>query len=185
MTDLFNTKDLLTVATADQAVVGTKGFFGDNLSNLIVKVKQGKVETLTDVTPDVAYCFESNDDLHYVFFLPIDKVEKPYRALESREKSFNLFLPADKVKEVEENEKKWRAFEDFNEFKIWTGKSVGSVIVYKDKLTNDELEAVITRSKLYEDFVEIGAVEYTFKELFDQWEWLNPRNEWVPFGVKK
>jgi hypothetical protein len=96
---------------------------------------------------------------------------------------FGLFLPADKVKEVEE--KKWRAFKDFNEFKFWTGKGVGSVIIYRDKLTNDELEAVITRSKLYENFVEIGAVEYTFKELFDQWEWLSNRNEWQPFGVEE
>ena len=52
-------------------------------------------------------------------------------------------------------------------------------------LTDDEIEAVITRSKLYENFVEIGAVEYTFKELFDQWEWLSKGNEWKPFGVEE
>lgn len=89
----------------------------------------------------------------------------------------------DAVSEVEEP-KKWRPFENFSEFRCWTGKGVGSVIVYRDKLTNDELEAVIIRSKLYENFVEIGAVEYTFKELFNQWEWLSNRNEWQPFGIK-
>ena len=98
--------------------------------------------------------------------------------------TWGLCLPADKVIEVEEP-KKWRPFENFNEFKFWTGKGVGSVIVYRDKLTNDELEAVITRSKLYENFVEIGAVEYTFKGLFDQWEWLSDRNEWQRFGVEE
>ena len=63
MTNLFDTKDLLTIATADQAVIGTKGFFGDNLSTLIEKVKLGRVEILADVIPDVTYCFQSTSCL--------------------------------------------------------------------------------------------------------------------------
>ena len=42
MTELFDVKDLLTVATADQAEINTKGYFGDNLSTLIEKVREGK-----------------------------------------------------------------------------------------------------------------------------------------------
>lgn len=97
MTDLFDTKDLLTVATVEQAEVGTKGYFGDNLSNLIERVRQGKVETLTDVIPDVTYCFESNNDLHYVFFLPSGKVkekvkEPVYRPFYNLDELFDFFL---------------------------------------------------------------------------------------------
>ena len=74
MTELFDVKDLLTVATADQAEINTKGYFGDNLSTLIEKVKLGRVEILADVIPDVTYCFQSNNALHHAFFLPADRV---------------------------------------------------------------------------------------------------------------
>ena len=98
MTDLFNTKDLLTVATVDQAEINTKGYFGDNLSNLIEKVRQGKVETLTDVMPNEAYCFGVNEDSYYIFFLPEDKVkekvkEPVYRPFYNLDELFNFFYP--------------------------------------------------------------------------------------------
>lgn len=96
MTDLFNTKDLLTVATVDQAEINTKGYFGDNLSNLIEKVRQGKVETLTDVMPNEAYCFGVNEDSYYIFFLPEDKVkekEPTYRPFNCLDELFNFFFP--------------------------------------------------------------------------------------------
>ena len=98
MTNLFNTKDLLTVATVDQAVIGTKGYFGDNLSSLIEKVRQGKVETLIDVIPDVTYCFRSNSELHYIFFLPADRIENKvkepvYRPIKTIDELFNFLIP--------------------------------------------------------------------------------------------
>lgn len=97
MDKLFDTKDLLTVATVDQAEINTNGYFGDNLSTLIEKVRQGEVETLTDVTPDVTYCFESNNDLNYMFFLPADKVKKShtytYRPLANLEELLEFLVP--------------------------------------------------------------------------------------------
>lgn len=100
MTKLFDNKDLLTVATAEQAVIGAKGYFGDNLSTLIEKVRQGKVETLTDVITNVTYCFRSNSELHYIFFLPADKVNQPakekekvYREIRNIDDLSNLLQP--------------------------------------------------------------------------------------------
>jgi len=98
MTKLFDNKNLLTVATAEQAVIGTKGYFGDNLSTLIEKVRQGKVETLIDVITNVTYCFRSNSELHYTFFLPADKVNQPakkkaYREIRNINDLFNLLQP--------------------------------------------------------------------------------------------
>lgn len=163
----FDKKDVYSWSNAEKArqYMRKEGYFADSIAELDCKIQGEYKNILTDIfasDTDRASCPFGNDD----------------------EETWSLFLPTEKVKEVEEP-KKWRAFKDFNEFKFWTGKKVGSVIVYRDKLTNDELEAVITRSKLYENFVEIGAVEYTFKELFDQWEWLSNRNEWQPFGVEE
>lgn len=98
MAKLFDNKDLLTVATADQAELNTKGYFGDNLSTLIENVRQGKIETLIDVIPDVTYCFGSNSELHYTFFLPADKVNQPakkkaYREIRDINDLFNLLQP--------------------------------------------------------------------------------------------
>ena len=98
MTKLFDNKDLLTIATAEQAVIGAKGYFGDNLSTLIDKIRQGKVETLLDVISNVTYCFRSNSELHYTFFLPADKVNKPakkkaYREIRDIDDLLNLLQP--------------------------------------------------------------------------------------------
>ena len=106
---LFDSKDILTVATADQAVVGTKGYFGDNLVNLIADVRQGKVETLTDVTPDVTYCFESNNDLHYIFFLPADRVKnkvKVYRPIKTIDELYNFLVSSVVVDDYNNRETK-------------------------------------------------------------------------------
>ena len=92
--DTFDTKDLLTVATVDHAEINTKGYFGDNLSNLIEKIRQGKVETLTDVMPNEAYCFGVDEDSYYIFFLPADKVKEPvYRPFNCLDELFNFFFP--------------------------------------------------------------------------------------------
>ncbi len=160
----FDKKDVYSWSNAEEAKthIGKTGYFNNDFESIKRAIELGGPAVLDRVDTNSIWCFKA---------LGVSLC-------------FGLFLPADKVKEVEEP-KKWRAFKDFNEFKILTNKSIGSVIVYKDKLTNDELEAVITRSKLYENFVEIGAVQYTFKELFDQWEWLDKDGHWQPFGVEE
>lgn len=173
MTELFNVKDLLTVATADQAEINTKGYFGDNLSNLIEKVRQGKVEILTDVIPDVTYCFESNNDLHYVFFLPIDKVEKPYRALESLDELFNLFYSCSSDSVYNQTEK--------------AEILVGRKIVLKDKILKRIRVMVIQSVEFSEDSNDNSNVYlncFSLNELFNTYE-IQVNDEWVPFGIEK
>ena len=102
MTDLFNRKDILTIATADKAVIGTKGFFGDNLNNIIDAVKQNKIRTLSYVDMLATYNFWSNEEMNYMFFLPLDKVNKVnnvknkepvYRPIKTIEELFNFLIP--------------------------------------------------------------------------------------------
>ena len=102
MNDLFNRKDILTIATADKAVIGTKGFFGDNLNNIIDAVKQNKIRTLSYVDMLATYNFWSNEEMNYMFFLPLDKVnvnnvnnvkKSSYRQLNNIDELFNFLIP--------------------------------------------------------------------------------------------
>ena len=176
MTELFDVKDLLTVATADQAEINTKGYFGDNLSTLIEKVKLGRVEILADVIPDVTYCFQSNNALHHALFLPADRVEKPYRALESIDELFDFFYSSGSdgvYKQTEQTEK--------------AEILVGRKIVLKDKILKRIRVMVIQSVEFSEDSDDNSNVYlncFSLNELFNTYE-IQIKNEWVPFGVKK
>ena len=173
MTELFDVKDLLTVATADQAEINTKGYFGDNLSTLIEKVKLGRVEILADVIPDVTYCFQSNNNLHHTFFLPIDKVEKPYRALESIDELFDFFHSWGSDGIYKQTEK--------------AENLVGRKIVLKDKILKRIRVMVIQSIEFSEDSDDNSNVYlncFSLNELFNTYEILID-DEWVPFGIKK
>lgn len=183
MTDLFDTKDLLTVATVDQAEVGTKGYFGDNLSNLIERIKLGKVETLIDVMPDVTYCFQSNNDLHYVFFLPADRVEKPYRALESFEELFDFLMPNCDRNHLYDVDGKKVNFDQCLQAKLL----IGTKIALKDKITKRIRVMVIQSVEYSSDSNDNSNVYlncFSLNELFNTYE-IQIKNEWVPFGIKK
>ena len=102
MNDLFNRKDILTIATADKDVIGTKGFFGDNLNNIIDAIKQNKIRTLSYVDMLATYNFWSNEEMNYMFFLPLDKVNKVnnvknkepvYRPIKTIDELFNFLIP--------------------------------------------------------------------------------------------
>lgn len=172
MNGLFDVKDLLTVATANQAEINTKGYFGDNLSNLIEKVRQGKVEILADVIPDVTYCFKSNNDLHYVFFLPVDRVEKPYRALKNIDELFSFLMPDTENQNIDRHQK--------------AQLLLGEQITLRRK--EDNFIKVITIHEI--DFYDNDDSEdsylniYLVNELFHYYEILID-GEWQPFGVKE
>ena len=177
MTELFDVKDLLTVATADQAVVGTKGFFGDNLVNLIADVRQGKVETLTDVTPDVTYCFESNNDLHYIFFLPADRVKnkvKVYRPIKTIDELFRFLTPDFEIRNNEKSNR-YKKVETLLRRKI----------TIRRKEDNFIKVMVITDIYFYDndDNNDIYLNGDLLKYLFCKYEILR-NGEWQPFGIK-
>ena len=172
MDKLFDSKDILTVATADQAVVGTKGFFGDNLVNLIADIRQGKVETLTDVTPDVTYCFESNNDLNYMFFLPSGKVkekvkEPVYRPIKTIDELYN-FLVSSVVDDYNTLDKVVDIFSLVFELK---GKNSGYIYFRKF-------------SRIYSTNNAIVLDDCSLDYYFQNYE-IKQNGEFVPFGVKE
>ena len=179
MTDLFDTKDLLTVATVEQAVIGTKGFFGDNLVNLIADVRQGKVETLTDVMPNEAYCFGINDDSYYLFFLPEKKVkekvkEPVYRPFYNLDELFNFFYP-EFIKDK---------FCDQTEIALFF---LGKPLVLKNRyhnlikvMTIREVDFIDNCSGDGGDNIELNCC--TLLYLFNNFE-IKKDGEFVPFGI--
>lgn len=173
MNDLFNRKDILTIATADKAVIGTKGFFGDNLVNLIADVRQGKVETLTDVTPDVTYCFESNNDLHYIFFLPTDRVKnkvKVYRPIKTIDELYNFLVSSVVV------------VDDYNNTLDKVGVIFSSVFELKGK--NSGYTYFRKFSRIYSTNNAIVLDDCSLEYYFQNFE-IKKNGEWVPFGVKE
>lgn len=172
MTELFDVKDLLTVATTDQAEINTKGYFGDNLSTLIEKVRQGEVETLTDVTPDVTYCFESNNDLNYMFFLPSGKVkekvkEPVYRPIKTIDELYN-FLVSSVVDGYNTLDKVGVIFCSVFELK---GKNSGYIYFRKF-------------SRIYSSNNAIVLDDCSLEYYFQNYE-IKKDGEWQPFGIKE
>lgn len=173
MTDLFDTKDLLTVATVDQAEINTKGYFGDNLSNLIEKVRQGRVEILIDVIPDVTYCFKSNNDLHYVFFLPEDKVKKKvkepvYRPIKTIDELYNFLVSSVVV-------------DDYNNTLDKVGVIFSSVFELKGK--NSGYTYYRKFSHIYSTNNAIVLDDCTLEHYFNNFE-IKQNGEFVPFGIE-
>lgn len=168
MTDLFNTKDLLTVATVDQAEINTKGYFGDNLSNLIEKVRLGKVETLTDVMSNDAYCFGVNEDSYYIFFLPEKKVKKKvkesvYRPIRTIDELFNFLIPAFDADTYEKAEL------------ILCG-----MYELKDKLTGNICYKRFSQIYISDKYIRLDGCN--LEHLFKMYE-IKKDGEFVPFGI--
>lgn len=166
MTDLFNNEDVLTLLTADQAVIGTKGYFGDNLHDLINAIKHSSIKTLLDIDTDEIYCFES--DYKYVFFLPIDKVknkEPTYRPLKNIDELFNFLIPDIDV-DCDTSEKVKCILCRIYELK---GKQTG-YIYYK----------TFTRILLSDDNIRLD--ECTLEHFFENYE-IKKDGEFVPFGI--
>ena len=183
MTELFDIKDLLTVATADQAEINTKGYFGDNLSNLIEKVRQGNVETLTDVIPDVTYCFESNNDLHYVFFLPADKkVKEPvYRPIKTIDELFNFLMTNFNKDNVYDS--------NGNKIKVDTNKKAEYLLGRKITLKgfNNQTKVTLIQDIVFSSDDPDGNIIYlnylSLEYLFKNFE-IKKGGKFVPFGVR-
>lgn len=72
----FDPNKALTCVTADQARVGMKGYFADNLSSLRSNFIQKNVQTLTRIYSDESCTrFEADNYIGYVLFYPIEGVE--------------------------------------------------------------------------------------------------------------
>lgn len=147
--------------------IGKKGFFGDDLRELKDAIDNKKYSILTEIYPKVA---ENYDDFLFC---------------EDGCTYFRYFLPADKVKEVEEP-KKWRAFRTYDELKE-NGLDLGFNLAYRRKDNREQRNiGKIIGFQLVDNklTISIGPNTFSLNQLFNEYERYDEL-EWKPFGVKE
>ena len=159
----FDRKDVYSWANCEEAkqYIGKLGFYSNNFPTLKTKVKNCEPKELIAVNDYGIGCF----------------------IFDSTDSGYGLFLPLDKVKEVEET-KKWREFRTFEEFVLAVGL-IGCHVRYRLKADKDnEFLAIVNGFNYKAQSITINAVRYTFNELFDKFE-LFKNQKWQPFGVEE
>lgn len=158
----FDKKDVFTCVNADEAkqYINQAGYFANQLKDFLTEFSAGAL-VLTDVQENEYRPFVS--DGHGAAL---------------------LFLPAAKVKEVEE--KKWRPFNCIEEVFVTFNKDVGSFITYRTKdfplRTITTTIIGYTKEKNKEDQIQIGAGMIELSNCFEGIEIWNGK-DWQPFGV--
>ena len=183
MSDLFDKKDVLTGITADQAIVGTKGYFGGCLRTIDYNVEQDNVHRLCAVNEDETSCFTDEEGLDYLFFLPVDKVKKSCRALESFEELFDFLMPNCNTNFLYSEDGKKVDFDQCEKAKVL----IGTKIVLKDKITKRIRVMVIQSVEFSSDSSDNSNVYlncFSLNELFNTYE-IQINDEWVPFGIER
>lgn len=159
-------KDVFSWSNAEDAkqYIGKKGYFADNLNDLQECVSNNNFQTLfsLDLDPET--------DVDSIF--SITEIDYKYA----------LFIPAEKVKEVEEP-KKYRPFKNADEFRDYLGFNfiVNLSIKIEEKITSERYELAII------GFFTNGLVlpiycDLTFEELFSKFN-ICIDGKWQPFGV--
>ena len=165
----FDRKDVYSWSNAEDAkqYIGEKGYFGDSIAELDCKIQGVFKNILTDI-------FASDTDRASIPFGNND------------EETWSLFIPTDKVKEVEE--KKYRPFETIEEF-VKTIGDIGTIITYREKKEpSQEMRGIFT-GYMWDRacrgwILGLGATLYRLENLFELAEY-KYKNEWQPFGVEE
>ena len=173
MSDLFNKEDVLTGITADQAVVGTKGYFGGGLRTIAYNVEQDNVHRLCAINEDETSCFTDEEGLDYLFFLPADRVknkvkEPVYRPIKTIDELFNFLIP------------------DFDADAYGTYEKVVLTLLkiyeLKEKLTGNICYRRFSQIYLSDNYIRLD--ECNLEHLFKTYE-IKKDDEFVPFGIKE
>jgi len=174
---LFDKEDVFNETNAEDAklYLGKEGYFVDVLYKNLNEWKKGILDKILDKSVEDTTIYPS---------YPFVKLKTQGDTVTN----FRFFLPADKVKEVEEP-KKYRPFRTTEEFSNVTGKRIGSILKFKyvDK-------DVCYYTRMYTGFhflengniyIELGSEAYSLEQLYNYYEWLDEHGEWQPFGVEE
>ena len=170
----FKKEDVFSWANCEEAIqyIDLKGYFADNIQELKrdVERRNGAYYELVEIRPEY--------EVSHVF--------RPRGC----EIAYGLFLPVDRVKEVQE-EKKWRAFKNSKELAdtlgVETESLLGSKITWRNKGTIRTVgQSLIINvfSNNGESCISLGFVNYSMEKSFFELE-LNKDGVWQPFGVKE
>lgn len=171
----FDIKNIKSWANRKDVKIGAKGYFFNKISDLndIEHIGYSKIESIND---NQANCFSST-----AFY-----------------GAFSFFLPLDAVKK-DKPEKKYRPFKDLYEFykllsiSPFTKKEFCNEYLLKFSFTYREKilpqivsSVVITRIDVGSDNDPCSTFinRKDLKDWFDNYEIMNSKGEWLPFGVE-
>lgn len=165
----FDIKDVKSWYNRHDVKVGDKGYFADSIEEL--KTEDNRTRMIDAIFDDDASCFRTPSN-RYSFFLPLDAVKA---------------------------DKKYRPFKDLYEFHIFLSKSpftkkefhneflLRFSFTYREKAVPQiATTVVITRIDfgLDNDPHSTFVNRKDFKDWFDNYELMNNKGKWVPFGVE-
>ncbi len=162
MSKSFDKKDVFSWANCEEAkrYIGMNGYFAHTLSQLTDRIQKSDFNHLEKICDFNTNCFCRSGDGVMCYW--------------------SMFLPADKVKEVEE-EKKYRAYKNFDEFDHAVGDIVHLRLKHKH---SSEYIYLITGFNYNQNSISINGVMGNFENFFDMYEIFNGKG-WQPFGVKE
>lgn len=187
MEKLFEKEDVLTNITAEQAALGTPGYFGDTLSDLYTAIELRAVMTLSSVDQAKAYCFKTNNDQdQYTLFLPLGRVKKShtytYRPLANLEELLEFLVPDVDVNAVCDNAGNDDEIIRYEKAKLLLGKQ----ITIRQKFGYYSYVVIIQSVDFYgkaDNSKDIYINNMSPDYLFECYEILID-GEWQPFGVR-
>lgn len=183
--ELFKKEDVLTNITAEQAVLGTPGYFGDTVQDLTRAIAQRKILELSSVDQARAYCFKANNDNHYILFLPLGRVEKTYtyRPIANLEELLVFLVPDLDISAVCDSAENDDEISRYKKAELLLGKKI-TIREKEGAYTN---VVIIQSVDFYGDSdagedIHINGSPLNF--LFESYKILID-GEWQPFGVKE
>ena len=182
---LFKKEDVLTNVTADKAEIGTKGYFGNTVRDLTRAIAERDVRELASVDQDNAYCcFGTNNDSHYILFLPLGRVKKTYtyRPIANLEELLEFLVPDLDANAVCDSAGNNDEISRYEKAKLLLGKQ----ITLREKQGAYTNVLIIDRVDFYGDSdagedISINGSPLNF--LFESYKILID-GKWVPFGVR-
>lgn len=182
---LFDRADVLTVLEADQAVLGTPGYFGDTVQDLIRAIAQHAVMELSSVDQARAYCFKANNDNHYILFLPLGRVKKTYtyRPIANIDELLEFLVPDLDISAVCNSAGNDDEISRYKKAELLLGKK----ITIREKQGAYTNVLIIDRVDFYGDSdagEDISINNNPLNFLFESYKILID-GKWQPFGVKE
>lgn len=184
MDKIFNKEDVLTCIDAEQVKLGTPGYFGNTLPDLITAITDHDCRSVRGVDQQEAYCFETCNDQRYILFLPLAKVNKPrtYRPLANIAELIDFLVPEYDA-DVYDSASNKKVIIKYKNAEILLGRTITLRHMHADDVTVKVIQNI--------DFHRDGNTSSTIylnneslDFLFDNYEILID-GEWLPFGVEE
>ena len=171
----FDIKDIKSWANRHDVKIGDKGYFCKKISDLY-DMKDTGLSEIERIRDNQADCFSSTAFYcNFSFFLPLnavkeDKLEKKYRPFKDLYEFYNFLSMIPFTKKDFHNEYLLRFSFTYREKAVPQVATMAVITRIDFGLDNDPHSTFINRKDL--------------KDWFDNYELMNNKGEWQPFGVQ-